>query len=139
MRYVLSIPALALVIIAFNVLGFAGQWMDSESLVWDGALPSGADFYLKVGDFFILAGFAALFFRINEVAFLGAGTTIDHMLSIAIFVAALVEFLLAPFCGTATFFFLVIMALINMTAGFSASVLSTWRNHSVSRKDGGGS
>ena len=109
MRYILSIPAIALVIIAFNALGMAGQWMDSESLYWDGVLPSEAEFYLKVGDLFVVAGLVALFLEIIKAARLGAGTIVDHMLSTATFIVALVEFLLVPFCGTATFFFLMII------------------------------
>jgi hypothetical protein len=138
MRYILSFPALALVIIAFNILGIAGQWMDSESLIWDGMLPSGTEFYLKVGDFFVMAGLVALFFEIIKAARLGAGTIVDHMLSTATFIVALVEFLLVPFCGTATFFFLMIMSLIDVVAGYSISILSARRDYSVSRNDGGG-
>ena len=138
MRYILAIPAIALVIIAFNILGITGQWMDSESLVWDGMLPSGTEFYLKVGDFFVMAGLVALFFEILKAARLGTGTIIDHMLSTVTFIVALVEFLLVPFCATATFFFLVIMSLIDVVAGYSVSILAARRDYSVSNKDGGG-
>jgi hypothetical protein len=138
MRYILSFPALALVIIAFNILGITGQWMDSESLIWDSILPSGTEFYLKVGDFFVMAGLVALFFEIIKAARLGAGSIVDHMLSTATFIVALVEFLLVPFCGTATFFFLMIMSLIDVVAGYSVSILSARRDYSVSRNDGGG-
>ena len=138
MRYILSIPVLALVILAFNLLGIAGQWMDSESLYWDGVLPSGGEFYLKVGDLFVIAGLVALFFEIIKAARLGAGTIVDHMLSTATFIVALVEFLLVPFCGTATFFFLMLMSLIDVVAGYSVSILAARRDYSVTHNDGGG-
>jgi hypothetical protein len=138
MRYILSFPAIALVIIAFNILGLTGQWMDSESLVWDGVLPSDAEFYLKVGDFFVIAGLVALFFEIIKAARLGPGTIIDHMLSTVTFIVALLEFLLVPFCGTATFFFLVIMSLIDVVAGYSVSILTARRDFSMNHTDGAG-
>jgi hypothetical protein len=138
MRYILSIPALAIVIGLFNLLNGAGAMMDTESLYLDQMLPSGAEFYLKVGDLFVLAGLVALFFEIIKAARLGAGTIVDHMLSTATFIVALVEFLLVPFCGTSTFFFLVVMALIDVVAGFSVSILSARRDYSVSHNDGGG-
>jgi hypothetical protein len=138
MRYILSIPALAIVILAFNLLDYSGAMMDTESLYLDQVLPSTAEFYLKVGDLFVLAGLVALFFEIIKAARLGAGTIVDHMLSTATFIVALVEFLLVPFCGTSTFFFLMIMALIDVVAGFSVSILSARRDYSVSHNDGGG-
>ena len=138
MRYIVAFPAIALVIIAFNILGLAGQWMDSESLIWDGMLPSGTEFYLKIGDFFVLAGLVALFFEIIKAARLGAGTIIDHMLSTATFIVALIEFLLVPYCATASFFFLMIMSLIDVVAGYSVSILAARRDFSVGRNDGGG-
>jgi hypothetical protein len=138
MRYILSIPALAVVIVAYNLLDYSGSMMDTESLYLDQILPSTAEFYLKVGDLFVLAGLIALFFEIIKAARLGAGTIVDHMLSTATFIAALVEFLLVPFCGTSTFFFLMVMALIDVVAGFSVSILSARRDYSVSHNDGNG-
>ncbi len=138
MRYFLSIPALALVILAYNALDYAGSMMDTESLYLDQVLPSGTEFYLKVGDLFVTAGLIALFFEIIKAARLGAGTILDHMLSTAIFIVALMEFLLVPFCGTSTFFFLVVMALIDVVAGFSVSILSARRDYSVSHNGEGG-
>ena len=138
MRYILSIPALAIVILAFNLLDYSGSMMDTESLYLDQVLPSTAEFYLKVGDLFILAGLIALFFEIIKAARLGAGTIVDHMLSTATFIVALVEFLLVPFCGTSTFFFLMVMALIDVVAGFSVSILSARRDYSVSHNNDGG-
>ncbi len=138
MRYILSIPALAVVIVAYNLLDYAGSMMDTESLYLDQILPSTAEFYLKVGDLFILAGLIALFFEIIKAARLGAGTIVDHMLSTATFIVAILEFLLVPFCGTSTFFFLMVMALIDVVAGFSVSILSARRDYSVSHNDGGG-
>ena len=138
MRHILSFPAVALVIIAFNIMGVSGQWMDSESLIWDGVLPSGGEFYLKIGDIFVVAGLVAQFFEIIKAARLGAGTIIDHMLSTATFIVALVEFLLVPYCATATFFFLMLMSLIDVVAGYSVSILAARRDYSVTRNDGGG-
>lgn len=138
MRYILSIPALAIVILAFNLLDYSGSMMDTESLYLDQVLPSTAEFYLKVGDLFILAGLIALFFEIIKAARLGAGTIVDHMLSTATFIVALVEFLLVPFCGTSTFFFLMVMALIDVVAGFSVSIHSARRDYSVSHNNDGG-
>jgi hypothetical protein len=138
MRYILSIPALAVVILVYNLLDYSGSMMDTESLYLDQILPSTTEFYLKVGDMFILAGLIALFFEIIKAARLGAGTIVDHMLSTATFVVALVEFLLVPFCGTSTFFFLMVMSLIDVVAGFSVSILSARRDYSVSHNDGGG-
>jgi hypothetical protein len=138
MRHILSIPALAVVILAYNLLDYSGSMMDTESLYLDQVLPSTAEFYLKIGDMFVLAGLVALFFEIIKAARLGAGTIVDHMLSTATFVVALVEFLLVPFCGTSTFFFLMVMSLIDVVAGFSVSILSARRDYSVSHNDGGG-
>jgi hypothetical protein len=138
MRHILSIPALAVVILAYNLLDYSGSMMDTESLYLDQVLPSTAEFYLKIGDMFVLAGLVALFFEIIKAARLGSGTIVDHMLSTATFVVALVEFLLVPFCGTSTFFFLMVMSLIDVVAGFSVSILSARRDYSVSHNDGGG-
>lgn len=131
MRYILSIPALALVIAAYLVMGLGGGlFLDGDAFT--GTLSSGALFALRSGDVFTLAGLVALFLEMLKAARLGAGTIIDHMLSTLTFVVALVCFLLVEYCGTATFFLLMVMALIDVVAGYSISIFSARRDFNVS-------
>jgi hypothetical protein len=135
MSVILSIPALGIVIAAYLVMGLGGGLM-LEGDALSAVLASGAEFNLRAGDFFTLAGLVALFFEMLKAARAGAGTILDHMLSTLAFVVALVCFLLVDYCGTSTFFLLTVMALIDVVAGFSVSIFSSRRDYSIGR-DGG--
>lgn len=136
MRMLLAFPALAVVIVFYNILGASGSMIEPESLFFDTVLPSGTEIFFKVGDLFVLGGLLALFFEILKAARLAPAIILDHILSTAVFIVALVEFLLVGFCGTVTFLVLTVMALIDAVAGFSVSILSARRDYSVHR-DGG--
>ncbi len=138
MRLLLAFPMLALVILAFNGLALSGSQIQSESLLFSAVLPSGAEVFFKAGDGFILAGLAALFAEVLKAARLASGTIADHMLSTLVFGVALVEFLLVDFCGTAAFFLLTVMTLIDVMAGFSVSIFSARRDYSVNHNRDGG-
>ncbi len=132
MTYVLSFPVLAIVIAAYMIMGMGGGLLlDGDA--FSAMLASGAPFTLRTGDFFVLAGLVALFLEMLKAARAGRGTIADHMLSTAVFVVALVCFLLLDYCGTATFFLLTVMALIDVVAGFSISIFSVRRDFSVDR------
>ena len=133
MRLILSIPILALVIAAYNVFAFQGGMLDAESLLASWVLPSETEVFFKIGDVFIVAGLIGLFFEILKAARPGAGTIIDHMLPAAVFIVALVEFLLVPACGTVAFFLLMVMAFIDVAGGFTISILGARRDCTVSR------
>lgn len=136
MRILAGFPMLALVIAAYNVMGLGGGMMQSDSQIFDVVMPSGAQVFFNLGDVFVIAGLAALFIEIIKAARVASGTIIDHMLSTAVFVVALIEFLLVEYCGTAAFFLLTLMTLIDVVAGFSVSIFSARRDYSVNR-DGG--
>lgn len=133
MRLILSIPILAPVIAAYNVFAFYGGMLDAESLLASWVLPSETEVFFKIGDVFIVAGLIALFFEILKAARPAAGTIIDHMLSTAVFIVALIEFLLVPACGTVAFFLLMVMALIDVVGGFTISIHGARRDYTVSR------
>ncbi len=132
MTYIISIPVLAIVVAAYLIMGMGGGLMlDGDA--FSAPLASGAGLTLRAGDFFVLAGLVALFFEMLKAARAGSGTIADHMLSTAVFVVALVCFLLLDYCGTATFFLLTVMTLIDVVAGFSISIFSVRRDFSVGR------
>lgn len=132
MTYIISIPVLAIVIAVYLVLGAGGGLMlDADA--YTVPLASGAAMTLRAGDFFTLAGLLALFVEMLKAARAGRGTILDHMLSTAVFVGALLCFLLLGIAGTSTFFVLTVMTLVDVVAGFSVSIFSTRRDFSVER------
>jgi len=133
MRLLSAVPALAVVIIAYNLFSFTGGMFDAESLLFSWVLPSEAEVFFKVGDLFVMAGLVGLFFEIIKAARAGAGAIADHALSTATLIVALIEFLLVPFCGTTAFFLLLIMVLIDVIGGFATSLLATRRDYQISR------
>jgi hypothetical protein len=130
MRIIMSVPLLAVVIALYVLTGLGGGLM-LEADAYGATLPSGADFSLRAGDFFTIAGLLALFFEMLKAARASVGTVIDHILSTLTFVVALLAFLLVDYCGTATFFLLTVMALVDVIAGFSVSIFTARRDLSI--------
>ena len=94
-------------------------------------LASGAEMTLRGGDFFVIAGLIALFLEMIKAARPGRASVLDHILSTATFVVALVCFLLVDYAGTATFFILTLMTLIDVIAGFSISLFAARRDLAI--------
>ena len=130
MTYIIAMPALAIVIAAYMVVGASGGMM-LDADVYAMTLASGASFALRLGDLFVIAGLAALFVEMIKAGRAGRSTVADHMLSTLVFVAAIVCFLLVDVAGTSTFLILTLMALIDVVAGFSISILTARRDFSI--------
>jgi hypothetical protein len=132
MRFILAIPLIAVVMVIYTALAIDPNF-SAGSAFTDMALPSQADLFLTFGDIFVILGLVALFFEIIKAARLGPGTIVDHMLSTAVFIIGLIVFLLVPAFGTSAFLLLVIMALIDVVAGYTVSIFSARRDLSVNR------
>ena len=130
MRYVIAFPALAIVIAVYLLMG-AGGGMVIDADAYAMTLSSGAEMTLRGGDFFVIAGLIALFLEMLKAARPGRASILDHILSIATFVVALVCFLLVDYAGTATFFLLMLMTLIDVIAGFAISLFAARRDLAI--------
>jgi hypothetical protein len=132
MSYVISFPTLAIVIAAYLVMA-AGGGMMLDADAFSTTLVSGAGFTLRGGDFFVIAGLAALFLEMLKAARVTHATVVDHVLSTATFLVALACFLLVEGAGTPTFFLLMLMTLIDVAAGFSISLFVARRSYGVAK------
>lgn len=130
MSYIISFPALAIVIAAYLLMAAGGGMMiDADAYAM--TLASGAEMTLRGGDIFVIAGLVALFLEMIKAARPGRAAVLDHILSVATFVVALVCFLLVDYAGTATFFILTLMTLIDVIAGFVISLFSARRDFAI--------
>ena len=64
---------------------------------------------------------------------IGVRSIVDHMLSMALFVAMLVEFLLVRQAGTSTFFIIMMVAVVDVIAGFTVTLRTAQRDMTIEK------
>ena len=95
------------------------------------SMLSGAIWSMALGDLFIVVALIVLFFEILRATRPGSGNLMNHILSMLVFIAFLVEFLLVRDAATQVFFILMTIALIDVIGGFAVSIRSAGRDVSI--------
>jgi hypothetical protein len=133
-----SIPLLIIPFILYN-LGLAGMlgagpngdpWT-RELLSF--AMMSGGTFSMTNGIALIVIALVLLFVEIVKATRTSNASVIDHLLSTFVFVAFLVEFLLVKDAAHPVFFTLMVIALVDVLAGFAVSLRSAGRDLNLNR------
>jgi hypothetical protein len=121
----MSLAALPLTIIPFilyNLLIILGFEM-SSSIVGDGiTMLSGGVLKLTWGDLLLLVAMVMLFIEIVKASYTGTASMLNHGLSMVVFIAFLVQFLMVSQAATSVFFLLMMTALIDVIAGFTIGI-----------------
>lgn len=124
-------PLLLIPLVIYNFVVFL--FMGGNPAGWSTQLfsipmVSGQVWALTAGDLLLVAGVVCLFFEVIKSTNTGRNSVIEHMLSTAVFVIFLVEFLLVGACASSVFFLLMIMALVDVVAGFTVSITGAGRD-----------
>jgi len=131
-----SIPLLVLSFILFN-LGLAGMFGDGpagdpwQTELFSVQMMSGGVFSMTLGMVMIVIALLLFFVEIVKSTRTSNASVLDHLLSTFVFVAFLVEFLLVRDAAHPVFFVLMVIALIDVLAGFSVSLRSAGRDISI--------
>lgn len=127
-----NVPLLIVPFIVYNLqILFGGGISVWDNEVMSLAMISGEQWVMTMGDLMISLGLFLLFFEIIKATRIGANSIIDHLLSTFVFIAFLVEFLLVPQAVHSVFFLLMMIALLDVVAGFSVSITSATRDINV--------
>jgi len=133
-----NVPLLIVPFIVYNI-----QVVFNEGVqIWDQQVTeltmiSGATWVMTMGDLMVALGLFLLFFEIIKATRVGANSIIDHLLSTFVFIAYLVEFLIVASAAHSVFFMLMMIALIDVLAGFTVSIRSATRDVQVGGGGGG--
>jgi hypothetical protein len=95
------------------------------------SMISGAIWSMALGDLFIVVALVVLFLELLRATRNGSGSLVNHMLSMLVFIAFLVEFLLVQDAATQVFFILMTIALVDVIGGFAVSIRSAGRDVSI--------
>ena len=127
--FVLGFPLLLIPFVIYNIVAFIFRlpddiWTTQATTVH---MMSGQDWVLTWEDLLLAFSIFLLWIEIIKSTRMGMRSIVDHILAMALFVAMLVEFLLVRQAGTSTFFLLMIIALVDVLAGFIVSIRSSQR------------
>ncbi|WP_395445568.1 hypothetical protein [Caulobacter sp. UC70_42] len=131
-----AVPLLALPVIIYNLIALtlAGGFkaMDASVRMTDRLftihMTSRAEWGVSLGDLLLAASLVVLFVELLKSTTSRKIAIINHSLSMVLFIACLVEFLLAPAFATSTFFLITLMVLLDVLAGFIVTIVAARRD-----------
>src|ERR1700691_527855 len=129
--FVLGFPLLLVPFAIYNIIAFLMPGVAWTSPVTTVHMMSGQDWVLTWEDCLIAFSIFLLWIEIIKSTRIGMRSVMDHILAMGLFVAMLVEFLLVKQAGTSTFFLLMMIALVDVLAGFIVGMRSAQRQIEV--------
>jgi len=131
--YVLGFPLLLIAFAVYNIVAFVLVMPDT---IWTTQLvavpmPSGQIWQLTWQDALLAGSILLLWVEIIKSTQISLRTIIDHVLSLLLFVAMLIEFLLVKSAGTSAFFLLLVISMVDVLAGFIISIRTAERQVEV--------
>ena len=91
-------------------------------------MTSGGPWPVSLGDLFLAASLVVLFIELLKSTNSRNVAIINHSLSMILFVACLVEFLLLKGFATSVFFLITLMVLLDVLAGFIVTIVAARRD-----------
>jgi hypothetical protein len=85
-------------------------------------LQPGAVWTFTWGDLIIFVTMLVLFAELVKATYTSTISLVDHGLSMLVFVACIVEFLVVSNAATSVFFFIMLATLIDVVAGFTIGI-----------------
>ncbi|MEP2942563.1 MAG: hypothetical protein ABJM86_12350 [Hyphomicrobiales bacterium] len=125
MALIRNFPLLILPLLIYNA--FSLGIISSLGEIWSGEIfrfdmISGATFSLTRGGMIVTIALSLLFIEILKATRTARSTIIDHLLSTLIFIIYLIQFIVDPAAATTTYFICLMVALLDVIAGYSISI-----------------
>lgn len=134
----MTIRALPLIIIPFilyNVVAliWSGRPADDvfREVLFTVPLPGARRWAFSKGDLIMFITMLALFFELIKSTWTGSASLLDHGLSMLVFIACLIEFILVERAATSVFFFVMIASLIDVVAGYTIGIRTARRDLNI--------
>lgn len=124
-------PLLVIPFVIYNIvtfLFFGGNPTGWSNQLFVMPMFSGTPWAVTAGDFLLVISVFLLFFEVLKSTRSAQSSIVEHMLSMLLFVAFLVEFLVVGSAASSVFFLVMVMTIIDVVAGFTVSITSAGRD-----------
>lgn len=130
-----AIPLIVIAFIIYNVVVLLGGNIPADEILrkplFSVPMVSGARWIFSMGDLIILLTMILLFAELIKSTYTSSLQMVDHGLSMLVFIACLVEFLLVRQATSSVFFFILIAALVDVVAGALIGIRTARRDLNI--------
>ena len=139
MNFFAAMPLLALPALAYNILaltlagGFSAKTATARLAqpLFSFTTNAGVVWPVTLSDLLLAVSLVVLFIELIKSTTSRRIAIVNHSLAMLLFVALLVELLLAPAFATSTFFLITLMVLLDVLAGFIVTIVAARREVDV--------
>jgi hypothetical protein len=127
LAYVFAFPMLIVPFAIYNMIAYLMN-MDFHETVFSVPLISGHRMQVSTGDVLVLLGVILLYVEILKSTRFSSKAIVDHVLSIILFIAMMVEFIVAEKAATSTFLILTALSFVDVVGGFTITIRTAQRD-----------
>ena len=124
-------PLLLIPFAIYNIIAFLMPGVSWTSTLTTVHMVSGGEWTMSAGDLLVTLAILLLTAEVMKSTRIGVRTVIDHALSLVLFLAMLVEFLLVKQAAAGTFFLLLVISFVDVLGGFAVTLRSAQRDLTV--------
>jgi hypothetical protein len=128
-------PLLLIPFAIYNIIAFMMPGVSFLAPLTRVPMVSGGEWAMSVGDILIAVSILLLFGELMKSTRIGMRSVVDHGLSLLLFLAMIVEFVLVRQAASSTFFLLLVISFIDVLGGFAVSLRSAQRDLTVEGAD----
>ena len=129
--FLIGFPLLLIPFAIYNIIAFLMPGLSWTGVLTTAHMVSGGDWSMSAGDMLITLAILLLFGEMMKSTRIGMRTVVDHALSLVLFLAFMVEFLLVKQAASSTFFLLLVISFVDVLGGFAVSLRSAQRGLTV--------
>jgi hypothetical protein len=129
-----ALPLLVIVFILYNVLVLLGGSADVTNFLNTRVIPvplMTTMLWLTWSDVLIFVTMVLLFVELMKSTYTSTASLLDHGLSMLVFIACLIEFLMVRQAASSTFFFITVATMIDVIAGYTIGIRVARRDFSI--------
>jgi hypothetical protein len=135
MMYLIGFPLLIIPFAIYNMIAFLTPGVNWTDAVTSFSLMSGANWSVTTEDILLTLAVLLLPLEIYKATKVGVRSVVDHILSMALFIVMLIEFLLVRQAGTSTFFILMMISVVDVLGGFIITLRTAQRDMMIEKVD----
>lgn len=126
-----AFPLLLIPFAIYNIVAFLMPGVSWTATLTSVHMVSATDWTMTTGDMLVALSILLLFGEMMKSTRIGVRSVVDHALSLLLFLAILVEFILVKQAATATFFLLMVTSFVDVLGGFAVTLRSAQRDLTI--------